>query len=196
MNKSVLSKKRAKAIESYLTKQGIKSNRIVAKAYGETAPAVPCVTPECSEDENQKNRRAEFALRSGNKVEEKIVQDDHVAVAEIKKSEVKLGEIKLSTDEVFERYGDRQIEDVAFKLSIGAYRFNHTLTFDNLKDLGKVESTHINGITYYFLGDFTTLNVAKDIRQQVIKRGVKDAVISFFYKGEKISYSAFLSLVQ
>jgi outer membrane protein OmpA-like peptidoglycan-associated protein/tetratricopeptide (TPR) repeat protein len=61
-----LSKRRVQAVTKYLVSQGILKNRIIEKAYGESIPAVPCYAVDCSEDDHQKNRRAEFVLRHNN----------------------------------------------------------------------------------------------------------------------------------
>lgn len=57
-----LSQRRVQAVSSYLIAAGIPKDRIVLKAYGETLPVVPCHGADCSEEEHQKNRRAEFVL--------------------------------------------------------------------------------------------------------------------------------------
>nr|MBA3705079.1 OmpA family protein [Bacteroidota bacterium] len=54
-----LSKKRAKVIETYL-KNEIIHHQIKTKAFGESRPAIPCLTPGCTEEEHQKNRRTAF----------------------------------------------------------------------------------------------------------------------------------------
>jgi outer membrane protein OmpA-like peptidoglycan-associated protein/tetratricopeptide (TPR) repeat protein len=59
-----LSKKRVQAVTKYLTSKGINKNRIIEKAYGESLPVIPCYEVDCSEDDHQKNRRAEFVLRN------------------------------------------------------------------------------------------------------------------------------------
>ena len=58
-----LSKRRVQAVTKYLVGQGILKNRIIPRAYGESLPVVPCYAVDCSEDDHQKNRRAEFVLR-------------------------------------------------------------------------------------------------------------------------------------
>ena len=70
------------------------------------------------------------------------------------------------------------------------------ITFNELKDLGNVETNLIDGITFYFLSEFPTLREAQNIRQKVVDRGVTDAAITIFYNGEKISSSDFKSLAQ
>ena len=58
-----LSKRRVQAVTKYLVSQGILKNRIIQRAYGESLPVIPCYAVDCSEDDHQKNRRAEFVLR-------------------------------------------------------------------------------------------------------------------------------------
>lgn len=56
-----LSEQRAQAAASYLTSKGISKDRIVAKGFGETQPLVDC--ENCSEKENEINRRIEFIIQ-------------------------------------------------------------------------------------------------------------------------------------
>ena len=60
-----LSRRRAMAVSNYLVHEGIDKERITLKAYGESLPVVPCYHKDCSEEDYQKNRRAEFVLSHG-----------------------------------------------------------------------------------------------------------------------------------
>ncbi|OFX25731.1 MAG: hypothetical protein A2033_16780 [Bacteroidetes bacterium GWA2_31_9] len=55
-----LSQKRAESAVEYIISQGIKSDRITAKGYGESKPAIDCKF--CTEEEHQINRRTEFTV--------------------------------------------------------------------------------------------------------------------------------------
>lgn len=57
-----LSQRRAQAVSKYLISLGISKHRIVRKAFGESLPAVKCFDGDCSEEDHQKNRRAEFVI--------------------------------------------------------------------------------------------------------------------------------------
>lgn len=58
-----LSQKRADAAKEYLITLGIRGDRIITKAAGETSPRNKCVDGvECSEEEHQYNRRTEVTI--------------------------------------------------------------------------------------------------------------------------------------
>ena len=57
-----LSQKRAQSAVEYLLNNGIGADRLIAKGYGETRPAVECVCNECTEAEHQENRRTAFTI--------------------------------------------------------------------------------------------------------------------------------------
>jgi outer membrane protein OmpA-like peptidoglycan-associated protein len=186
-----LSKRRAKTIASYLAKNGVNRSAVNIEAHGESVPAIPCISGECNEEQRQKNRRAEFSLTSSGPV---------VATQNSSKSKTKTVSHKNATsshlDETLAKYGDRTAEGLSFKISIGAYRFNHTLTFDELKDLGTVEKVNVDGITYYYLSSFTTMRSAEAVKKEVVSRGVKDAFVSIFRGEERITFKEFLVMVE
>tara|TARA_R110000737_G_scaffold48837_4_gene69420 strand:- start:97 stop:2307 length:2211 start_codon:yes stop_codon:yes gene_type:complete len=58
-----LSQKRADSAKEFLVKNGIASDRIVSKGYGESKPIVVCLTEDaCSEEDHEWNRRCEFVV--------------------------------------------------------------------------------------------------------------------------------------
>jgi outer membrane protein OmpA-like peptidoglycan-associated protein/tetratricopeptide (TPR) repeat protein len=61
-----LSRRRVQVVSKFLISRGIKKDRIIEKAYGESLPVVPCFSGDCSEDDHQKNRRAEFVMKHDN----------------------------------------------------------------------------------------------------------------------------------
>jgi outer membrane protein OmpA-like peptidoglycan-associated protein len=59
----ILSDKRAKAAVDYLISQGIDTNRLTYKGYGEKVLVNGCVNDVfCTEEDHQKNRRTEFKV--------------------------------------------------------------------------------------------------------------------------------------
>ncbi len=63
-----LSKRRAKAVASYLAKIGVNKHGVSIEAHGESIPAIPCPSGVCDETQREKNRRAEFTLSSSGQV--------------------------------------------------------------------------------------------------------------------------------
>ena len=57
-----LSQRRAQSAVDYLISLGINANRLIAKGYGESNPAVICNCSNCTEEEHQKNRRTTFKI--------------------------------------------------------------------------------------------------------------------------------------
>lgn len=58
-----LSQKRADSAKEFLVKNGIDTDRIVSKGYGESKPIVECPTEDaCSEEDHEWNRRCEFVV--------------------------------------------------------------------------------------------------------------------------------------
>ena len=57
-----LSQKRAQSAVDYLITRGIAPERVVAKGYGKTQPAIDCVCGRCTDEEHQANRRTTFKI--------------------------------------------------------------------------------------------------------------------------------------
>ena len=62
-----LSERRAKTTSQYVVSKGIDSSRLLSTGKGESNPVVNCTN--CSEEEDQLNRRSEFIITAGNPVE-------------------------------------------------------------------------------------------------------------------------------
>lgn len=180
-----LSRRRAQAVSKYLTNQGIFKDRIIQKAFGESLPVVPCHTVDCSEEDHQKNRRAEFVLRSD------TIQ---TSTPPLSKTSVLHKSDTMQYGALLETFSEKRIEGLSFKVSIGAYRKRPDLTFSELSDLGKIESVKEAGITYYSLSGFSTLKEVENVRHEVMRRGVKDASISIYQNGTKITLTNFIAL--
>lgn len=57
-----LSQKRAQSAVDYLISKGISPDRLSAKGFGESIPAVDCFCTRCTEEEHQANRRTTFTI--------------------------------------------------------------------------------------------------------------------------------------
>lgn len=197
-----LSGRRARAVLNHLVNSGIQSSRLVLEPMGETAPAVRCVDADCSEEDHGRNRRAEFFIRSGKgprslpppalvKSSPRNMSNPATTAAGGSTADAKSRYAALLA-----KYGDKELEGLTFRVSVGAYRHNTGLTFDHLNDLAPTEKLLRGEITYYYLGRFKTLNEAERVKQVVSARGIPDAYISVFYKDSFISFKEFTNLVE
>lgn len=83
--------------------------------------------------------------------------------------------------------GQNEIENVVFKVQIGAYRFPQNFKYDHVADLGKVDiAPYPDGITRFTQLEHNSLAEAEAFRQIEIKKGIKDAWVTAFYKGQRI----------
>ncbi|MDP4710076.1 MAG: OmpA family protein [Saprospiraceae bacterium] len=57
-----LSQRRAISAVEYLISKGISPDRLAAKGYGESLPAVDCICARCTEEQHQTNRRTTFTI--------------------------------------------------------------------------------------------------------------------------------------
>lgn len=172
-----LSRRRTRSIENFLGGHGVTRTRVAQRAYGESTPAVKCVTAACTEEQHRLNRRAEFSLVSSLPAD--LTTPGHAAEASPASS--------LSYADILAQYGDRHHDEVIFKVTIGAYRYNHNLTFSELNDIGTVETNLVDGVMYYYLGTYTSLNEVEQKRQEARLRSVPDASIRILYQGKSIT---------
>jgi len=57
-----LSQRRAQSAVDYLIIKGVESERLQAKGFGKSSPAIDCLCSRCSEEEHQANRRTTFSV--------------------------------------------------------------------------------------------------------------------------------------
>ena len=57
-----LSQSRARSVTNFLIDSGISRDRLVAKGYGKSVPAIDCECNDCTEEEHQINRRTTFKI--------------------------------------------------------------------------------------------------------------------------------------
>jgi outer membrane protein OmpA-like peptidoglycan-associated protein/tetratricopeptide (TPR) repeat protein len=68
-----LSLRRVQSVEDFLVGAGVPQGRIVRRAYGESLPVVPCHGDDCTEQQHQLNRRAEFVISQDEIIPETIL---------------------------------------------------------------------------------------------------------------------------
>lgn len=77
--------------------------------------------------------------------------------------------------------------DLHFEVQIGAYRKPNNFKYAHLLAFGDPQIRNYgDAITRFTQGEFKTFSDAEVLRQQIIKKGTKDAWITPFYKGKRL----------
>jgi hypothetical protein len=86
-------------------------------------------------------------------------------------------------------------DGVEFKVQIGAYRKPQNYKYQNLKNLGKVETQGFpDGITRFTQNQFKTIKEAEAHRQKAIAKGQKDSWIVVYSKGVRFTLEEFINI--
>ena len=84
---------------------------------------------------------------------------------------------------------------IEYRIQLGAFKDISKVSYSHLSDLGnlysKVES---NGLTYFYIGNISSLENAKVVKQKIEARGTKDSFIIALKNGNRISLSEAASL--
>lgn len=185
-----LSRRRAQAVYRYLVSEGLSRTKIIMKAYGEARPAIPCMGSNCSEDDHRLNRRAEFLLQGSDELIHSTPDTQKSPSTPVAASTA-----RASMPGLVRQHGDKIVAGISYRISIGAYRKKHDLTFPELAGIGAIESVSKNGVTYYYLTSYSTLAAAEQARQQAVQRGIADATITAFKNGERIAIEELAEII-
>lgn len=86
-------------------------------------------------------------------------------------------------------------EKMVFKVQIGAYKFPKNFKWDRLKDLGNAEEiAYPDNLTRFTQGSFNNIHTAEKLRQEIIKRGQKDAWIVGFIDGKRYTLEELITV--
>lgn len=79
---------------------------------------------------------------------------------------------------------------VVFKVQLGAYKKAENISFSNVSHLGMIEKTRRgNGLTYFYIADFKTLDEARAARSKAKESGVPAPFIVAFKDGKQVNIS-------
>ena len=88
--------------------------------------------------------------------------------------------------EILEKFGNIKVENLIFKVQIGAYHDAANFDHSYISSVHKVSTqVLVDGITRFTIGELATLNQAEDLKLNAIGRGCTDAFILIFYKGQR-----------
>lgn len=163
-----LSEKRAENVVKNLISSGIAKNRLFAKGYGESKLLNECADNiKCSEEQHAINRRTEFKL-----IGFEETQSDN----------------KTKTSVIFDQQHAAQ-NDLIYKIQIGVFKQPDVKWLQQISDLGNIEKTPVENkdIFKFYISSYPNYETAKSYLDKVHKRGLVDAFIVPFYKGEVIT---------
>ncbi len=169
-----LSQKRAESVVDYLILNGIESERLVSKGYGETKLVNKCSDGvECTEGEHQANRRTEVE-----------VLDYDTTVNERLFSRKVEGETKTETIDLKDKEHKNK---VLYLVQVGVYDTDNPIKVAKLLDLGEVTTDPVgNGLYRFYLGPYESKEEAEEINEQV-KTRMDDSRIVPTYNGQRIT---------
>lgn len=78
---------------------------------------------------------------------------------------------------------------VRFKIQLGAFKSTEGLSFSKLASLGSVEQILKNGLTYFYLASYKTLEEARQARTKAKDKGIVGAFIVAFKNGKQVKIS-------
>lgn len=162
-----LSSDRAIATINYLVNQGIESNRISGKGYGDTQLINRCVKGvECTETEHELNRRSEFIIVSNTSA---------VIPVEIQsKKAVDTKNIETVKTDTFNKTYDFNTNEIIYTVQIGAFK--------QMRDIKLLPPNtyfyqYPDGYFRYFSGKFNTKAEAESYKLQLKSKNIDGFVV-------------------
>lgn len=115
------------------------------------------------------------------------------AVAEVPKPKFDLANPD-NFKQFIKQYGNLKVDDVVFKVQIGAYLAPENFNERRWRNFGElVREKGADGITRFTIGDYETFNKAEKVTNRVREIGDKDAFMLVFYKGERTSLNKLIA---
>lgn len=163
-----LSEKRAENVVKFLISNGIAKNRLYGKGYGESQLLNECSDKiKCSEEQHAINRRTEFKLIGFEQLE---------------------ADNQTKTSVIFAKeYIPKS--DLIFKIQVGVFKQPNEKWLQQINDLGNIETipTDNKDLFKIYISSYPNYETAKSFLEKVHQRGLVDAFIVPFYKGEAIT---------
>jgi hypothetical protein len=101
---------------------------------------------------------------------------------------------KMTLTEMIVKYGDIKLEDLEFRVQIGAFSLGDGFNYSALLKLGKVQRNKSDdAITRFTIGHCSTLNEVYVMKKKVIAAGIKDAFVTCVYKKKRMLLKDLLS---
>jgi len=94
---------------------------------------------------------------------------------------------KISVNEFAEKFGNKSLDGLFFKVQIGAFKFIDNFNYATVAGLPVIiRETFDDHVTRFTMGNFSSYNEASKLQELVKQRGIKDAFIFAVYKGKRL----------
>lgn len=118
------------------------------------------------------------------------LKQDKLLSSNLPKTQEELEKVDFSDpkvyQEVMDKFGTTETDELIFKVQVGAYKSTHTIDFSHLKELGEIGKQLLaDGLVRYTIGELKTLRESENLKNKAIRSGQGDAFILIFYKGER-----------
>jgi len=181
-----LSENRAKSTTAYIVSQGISSNRITWKGYGETQLITDCpcegkTSSGCSEAQHQLNRRTEFKITG-------FAQG--IGNVSIVSEEIEKGEIVGQRTEFIgldTKMNPETISGLVYRVQIMSLTEELPLTDPFFMGLQNISVYKHKGLFKYTWGETTQKQEAQELQKLLVEKGFKGAFIVPFLNNKRIT---------
>jgi hypothetical protein len=94
---------------------------------------------------------------------------------------------KISLKQFSEKYGTRKLDELTFKVQIGAYKFIENFNYNSVAGMPIIiRETFDDYITRFTMGNYETYNEAYELLGRLKETKAKDAFIIAVYKGKRL----------
>ncbi|RRO13589.1 OmpA family protein [Flavobacteriaceae bacterium 14752] len=183
----VLSQERAESTVNYLINQGVDSNRLSGKGYGESQLMNRCSNGvDCSEEEHGLNRRSEFIILNENEtpaeMRASINEQIQERVANNKTTVDSKSSVSNTTSN--QAYDFSSASPKVFTVQIAASLSSKVIDIPNVS--GEYSFKFADGYTRYFSGVFSTRSEAEVHKNALKSKGVKGCFVVGLKGSERI----------
>lgn len=190
----VLAKIKPTFPQAYVRVRDFTATSVTAKMAESVKIVYP--TESIAETPVAKQLPPDLVARGGNPIETPVVKegDKKSNKLDINSGTPKETVLNLPPTEETSSLAATVVEpEIFFKVQLAVVKTVKEEAFEDLKDISSIETmTGPQGMTYYFLGNYTDLNEAKKAQQKAVAKGVKEAFIVGFKDGKRVPLTSII----
>ncbi len=183
----VLSQERAESTVNYLINQGVNSNRLTGKGYGESQLINRCSNGvDCSEEEHGLNRRSEFIILNENETPAEMRASINAQIQERAANNKTTVSIKPSVSNTTSKqvYDFSSASPKVFTVQIAASLSSKVIDIPNVS--GEYSFKFADDYTRYFSGVFSSRSEAESHKNTLKSKGITGCFVVGLKGSERI----------